>query len=81
VNPSYQKFSVHADTVLAILAALSAIATCLVLWRPDWLETVTGFDPDGGSGSFEWVLAAALVTSTVLLSGAAWRQHARRTTG
>ena len=33
------------------LAVLSAAATLLVLWRPNWIEAVFGTDPDKGSGA------------------------------
>ena len=59
----------------ATLAFLSAIATVLVLWRPDWIEALLGTDPDKHSGALEMVLAVGLAAAALLLTGAAWRER------
>jgi len=59
---------------LASLSGLLALAT--LLWQ-DWLEALTGFDPDAGSGSFEWAIVGSLVVIGVVLALAAraeWRR-------
>jgi hypothetical protein len=64
------------------LAALSAAATVLLLAQPAWIERTFGVDPDGGSGATETLLAAALVTVTVVLvtmTGREWRRLRRAT--
>jgi hypothetical protein len=44
----------------------------LTLWWPDWLEGCLGVDPDGRSGSVEWLLllcSALLALLTLALGG------------
>ena len=62
------------ESGLALLSGLLAILTSL--W-PDWLEALTGFDPDARSGSFEWMIVGALALAAVLLALTArseWRR-------
>jgi hypothetical protein len=40
----------------------------------DFIEKVFGFSPDGGSGSFEFMLFALPVAGIIYL---AWRRHSR----
>lgn len=47
------------------LSALLAIATIVTAAWPSWIETVTGFDPDGGNGQAEWLIVAALAVVTL----------------
>jgi hypothetical protein len=56
------------------LAVLSSVLFLLTLvWR-DWIEKLTGLDPDGGSGSVEWVVVALLFAVAVWLSVLARRE-------
>jgi hypothetical protein len=55
------------ETVLSVLFAIGTVAT--LIW-PTWLETLTGLEPDQGTGEAEWWLvlllgAAALVTAAL----------------
>jgi hypothetical protein len=62
--------------VEAGLAALCGFLAILTLFTPDWVEALTGFDPDNHNGSFEWVIVAALSLVCILFSIAAradWR--------
>ncbi|MBV9661330.1 MAG: hypothetical protein JO337_09250 [Acidimicrobiales bacterium] len=52
--------------VMAALCALGAIVATLIM--PSWIEGAFGVDPDAGSGSFEWLVVAAL---TAVAAGAA----------
>jgi hypothetical protein len=50
-------------------AALGVIGTALfvmtLVWQ-DWVETIFGFDPDHGNGSFEYLISAAFVIVAVV---------------
>ena len=59
---------------LALVAAMLAGLTALV---PDWIEEITGLDPDAHSGSAEWVVVFGLIAICVALSVAA-RTELRR---
>jgi hypothetical protein len=39
------------EWILAAVLALASIAT--IIW-PRWVESLTGLEPDGGSGELEW---------------------------
>lgn len=59
------------------LAGLCGFLGILTLFTRDWIEALTGFDPDDHSGSFEWAIVAALFLVCALLSFAAraeWRR-------
>jgi hypothetical protein len=63
------------------LAALLALATTLIAWRPDWIEAVGLGDPDGGSGMVEAAIVVVLGAATVITATWAWQAWARvRTT-
>jgi hypothetical protein len=63
------------EAVLASLGGGLAVAT---LVRRDWIEAVTGLDPDRGGGALEWALVAALLVLFVVTARAA-RMEWRRT--
>jgi hypothetical protein len=59
------------------LAALCGFLAILTLFTRDWIEALTGFDPDNHNGSFEWMIVAALFLVCILSSFAAradWRR-------
>lgn len=62
------------ETALASLCGLLAVLT---LFRRDWIEALTGFDPDHHNGSFEWAIVACLFAAC-LLAGLAARTEWRR---
>jgi|HubBroStandDraft_6_1064221.scaffolds.fasta_scaffold02117_3 hypothetical protein len=62
------------ESVLACIAGILALLTAV--W-PDWIEGVTGLQPDAHSGSLEWILAAGCGVAAVLLGTLARREWQR----
>lgn len=60
----------------ALASAGAVLAALTVLWR-DWIEAITGLDPDHHSGSLEWLIAAGLLL-LALAAGVAARYERRR---
>jgi hypothetical protein len=56
-----------------VLSVLLAIATILTAIWPDWIETVFGWDPDGGDGKAEWLVVLVLAVITVGVAALARR--------
>ena len=65
------KIRVWLETGTAVFAGLLGILT--VFWH-DWIEILTGWDPDRHNGSAEWAIVAALLTISVVM-GASARRH------
>ena len=62
------------EASLASLCGFLAILT--VFWR-DWVEALTGFDPDQHNGSFEWAIVAVLAAAAItvgLVARTEWRR-------
>ena len=59
---------------LACVCGSLAIVT--LFWR-DWIEAITGLDPDRHNGSFEWLVVAGLLCAC-LTAGAVARSEWRR---
>ena len=53
------------------LAALCGFLAILTLFTRDWIEALTGFDPDDHNGSFEWAIVVVLALVCVLFAIAA----------
>jgi hypothetical protein len=60
-------------TIEGALAAISVGLLALTLIAPDWIEELTGLEPDAGSGMLEWALVAILALMAVTLGGLAAR--------
>jgi hypothetical protein len=56
-----------------VLAALLGMTTILTAVWPDWIEGLFGFDPDGGNGTTEWWIVAALAVGTIAIAALARR--------
>jgi len=50
------------ESALSGIAGVLAIVTVI---SREWIEWLTGFDPDGGDGSLEWALVAVLVVISI----------------
>ena len=64
------------ETVIAVVAGALGVLT--MFWR-DWIEALTGYDPDQHNGSLEWLIVAALLAVSAILGVAArrdWRLRA-----
>lgn len=63
--------------VEAGLASLCWFFTALTLRGRDWIEALTGLDPDHHTGALEWTVVAGLFLVCVVVSSAAraeWRR-------
>ena len=58
----------------SVLACITGVLAVLTAGWPDWIEAVTGFQPDKHNGSFEWMLVVGCCVATVLLANLARRE-------
>jgi hypothetical protein len=62
--PRHQRIA-RLETALSILTGFLAVLT--IFWH-DWIETVTGTDPDHHNGSVEWLIIVGLAVACVVLA-------------
>ena len=65
--------------IKAGVAAVSGILAVVTLFWQDWIEALTGFDPDSHDGSVEWAIVFGLAVICAVMSVAA-RSEWRRST-
>ena len=61
----------------AITAAIGLILFVVTLFSREWIEALTGWDPDGGSGALELVIALSLLAVSAASMLAARRAYRR----
>jgi hypothetical protein len=60
------------------LAAISGVLALITPVFPDWIEFVSGWDPDEHDGSVEWLIIVGLFVVAVAMAAAAaieWRRN------
>jgi len=62
------------------LATLAASLGVLTIWWRDWIEALTGLDPDAHSGSAEWLIVAGLSLVAAACALLARREYRRART-
>jgi hypothetical protein len=60
-----------------VLAVISAALSVLTLVFPEWIEEVTGLEPDAGSGALEWIIVGVFMAATVVSAALARRDYRR----
>ena len=63
-NPKSSRVRVGLETAIALCAGALGILT--IFWH-DWIEALTGWDPDHHNGSAEWLIVAALLAVAAVL--------------
>lgn len=61
----------------AITGVVGLALFILTLFSREWIEALTGWDPDGGSGSLEIALAVGLLAVSAISMFAARRDYRR----
>ena len=59
------------------LAVVSAMLCVLTLVFPQWIEELTGLEPDAGSGALEWAVTAVFLVAAVASAMLARRDYRR----
>ena len=60
-----------------VLAVISTVLCILTLVIPQWIEELTGLEPDAGSGALEWVIAGVFLVAAVVAALLARRDYRR----
>jgi hypothetical protein len=61
--------------VAMLVLSLASLAATLI--DREWIEAVTGLDPDAGSGALEWALTLAFASAALLSASLAWLEWRR----
>jgi hypothetical protein len=62
---------VRLETAVTLCAGILGILT--IFWR-DWIEALTGMDPDRHNGAIEWIVVVGLLAVAVVM-GLVSRRH------
>jgi hypothetical protein len=71
ILPAYHE---RIEVVLTIISASLSILTVLF---PEWIEELTGLEPDAGSGALEWAIAGIFLAAAVVSALLARRSYRR----
>jgi hypothetical protein len=71
-RPMRRRFYVETGLGISTLLLLA-----LTVVSPEWIEAVSGVDPDRGNGSAEWLVVGALAVATLVLAVAARAEYRR----
>jgi len=63
------------DLSRLMLLVAAFTASIAVMFAPEWIETVFGVSPDGGSGQLEWLFAVLGVLGVLVTSATAGRWY------
>ena len=57
----------HRFWLESVLALITGAAAVITLFWHDWIEALTGWDPDHHTGSTEWAIVAALLIAAIAM--------------
>jgi len=58
---------------IAVASCAGLLGVLTIFWH-DWIEALSGWDPDNHSGAVEWIVVAALLAIAVVMGSLA-RRH------
>ena len=73
--PKPSKVRIGLETAIALFAGVLGVLT--IFWH-DWIEALTGWDPDHHNGSFEWLIVAVLLLVAIVMGAVARRDSRLR---